>query len=46
MGYSGSAGAAAGPFSMEAGVTVGVVSGPSTSSSATFNAGPASFGIP
>ena len=46
VGYSGSAGAAAGPFSMEAGVTVGVVSGPSTSSSATFNAGPASFGIP
>jgi hypothetical protein len=46
VGYSASAGAAAGPFSMEAGVTVGAVSGPATSSSASFNAGPASVGVP
>jgi len=42
VGYTASAGASAGPFSMEAGVTVGAVSGPTTSSSAGFNAGPVS----
>ena len=45
FGYTASASSVAGPLSMEAGVTVGAISGPSTSSSATLNVGPASFGI-